>query len=688
VNAQAVVTVNAAAPVNRFRPDAALGAGVDGHDQGATRQIYTARNLRAMGSAGLRPLTYRLRTELGVEAWHWNAVGVWSDPAQRRGYWSSSSRVGPYRRATYGYRLPRRGNTVDQANDDGYSRIDDGSLRSFWKSNPYLDPKYTHESDARHPQWVLLDLRRPQPVDALRIHWGAPFARSVRVEYFVGRSPVYYSLDPTGHWVSFPHASFDGRAGAQTLRLASRPLRVRFVRVVMTRSSHTGPRGSADVRDRLGFAVRELEAGYMRRGFHDLVRHGTRARRQSVVYVSSTDPWHRASDIDRGYEQPSFQTVARSGLTNGLPMLTPVPILYGTPADAANEVRYLHALRIPVRQVEMGEEPDGQLAMPEDYGALYARFAAAIRRVDRRVALGGPGYQTSIPDWQMWPDASGDISWTHRFLQELRAHGALGELGFFSFEWYPFDNGCAPAAADLARAPGMLTDVLRRQDAAGLPPGLPKLITEYGWSAFATEHMVGLPGALLNADIVGRFLADGGDATYLYGYEPEALMRELRGCDSWGNLTLFRADDFHRIQQPVATYWAARMITRDWVQPGGGIHLLYGADSTARDAGGQQLVTAYAVRRPDGRLSVMLVNKDPSRTWDLTVRVAAGGAEPSALPGQADVVALTPDRYRWRPNGAHGYARPDRPPSRAVVGAGQPITLPPYSLAIVRTPPL
>ena len=36
----------------------------------------------------------------------------------------------------------------------------------------------------------------------------------------------------------------------------------------------------------------------------------------------------------------------------------------------------------PLRQIEVGEEPDGQFTTPEDYGALYIQWADAIHAVD------------------------------------------------------------------------------------------------------------------------------------------------------------------------------------------------------------------------------------------------------------------------------------------------------------------
>ena len=47
-------------------------------------------------------------------------------------------------------------------------------------------------------------------------------------------------------------------------------------------------------------------------------------------------------------------------------------------------------------------------------------------------------------------------------------------------------------------------------EAAGLPPDIPKVITEYGYSAFAGLPEVELPGAIINAETVGLLHGDPG----------------------------------------------------------------------------------------------------------------------------------------------------------------------------------
>src|SRR5205814_2890765 len=129
--ATATITIDTSRPTNRIVPSRALGAGVDGHAKGVNDLQLTPANIREMLSAGFKSLTYRLRTELGGDVWHWNPNGSWSDAQKREGYWVSDSKPGAPISLSFGYHLPRRGNTIDQAANNDYSRIDDGNPQTF-----------------------------------------------------------------------------------------------------------------------------------------------------------------------------------------------------------------------------------------------------------------------------------------------------------------------------------------------------------------------------------------------------------------------------------------------------------------------------------------------------------------------------------------------------------------------------
>jgi hypothetical protein len=244
-----IVTLHPDTPPRSFIPAQALGAGIDGHERGEVRRMLSPNNIQAMLSTGLKPLTYRLRTELGIEAWHWNPRGRWSDPSHRQGYWMSDARAGAPITLCYGYRLPRRGNTIDQANNDGYSRLDDGDAATFWKSNPYLAPRFT---GGQHPQWVVIDLGAPRNIDTIRLQWGIPYATEYAVQYSTA-TELELTAPPAAVWQPFLGGILHNAAGGDvTLRLARQPVVTRYIRIYMTAGSGVAPAGSTDVRDGLG----------------------------------------------------------------------------------------------------------------------------------------------------------------------------------------------------------------------------------------------------------------------------------------------------------------------------------------------------------------------------------------------------------------------------------------------------
>ena len=151
--------------------------------------------------------------------------------------------------------------------------------------------------------------------------------------------------------------------------------------------------------------------------FHDHVRHAPDRHRQTIIYASSTDPWHRAEDIDYSTEQPGLDFILRSKLTNNLPVLVPVGVLYDTPENAAAEIQYLLRRNYSLEGIELGEEPDGQWVSPEDYAALYAGVARRLEELKSSLKVGGPSLQNFEDQLLTWADASGNRSWMNRFLE-------------------------------------------------------------------------------------------------------------------------------------------------------------------------------------------------------------------------------------------------------------------------------
>jgi len=641
-----------------------LGAAVDGHEQGDTAKIFTPANLRAMESVDLGALSYRLRTELGVEAWHWSRGGTWSDPQRQQGYWTGNGEGAGG--ITNGYRLPRRGNTFDQAENGDHSRVDDGDPSSFWKTNPYLDERFTHEPNSLHPAWLLVDLGREEAVDSLRVTWGPVRPEAFTVQYWPSGSPLFQISTPRKVTVDWqPLASGRVSESQGTAPLGGR--RVRYLRLVFAGSRYRGP-PTADARDRIGVSASELYV--LDRGRHDLIRHRP-DNHQTVIYTSSTDPWHRASDRDPNYEQPSFVGLARGPLNKG-PILVPSPLYYDTPPDARAWLSYLKRTGVSIRGVELGEEPDGQLVAPEDYAALYVQVAREAKAIDPAWPTGGPSFQKYYPDWVFWLDAHRDPSWMHRLTNYLRARGASSLFNFFSFEWYPFDDTCADPLPKLRAEPGMLKTVVENQKRAGVPTTIPWMVAEYGYSAYSGRPEVDLPGAILDAEVVGQMsrLVPHPQA-YFYGYEPVPLISESRRCDTWGNLTLFVTDDDNHIRYRAPAYWAIYLLSHHWADRRPAYPL-------ASTQGGD--VTSYPLLHQDNSVSVLLLNKSKTaRTVALDVKDGARTARLRELQAWQYSAA----NYRFVAAGENGHPALDRAPAR-LSAVGQ-ITLPPLSFTVVRS---
>lgn len=686
------VKVDISRAVNTFSPLRALGSTVDRVPSNATDTFFRPDQLKQIQEAGWGIISYRQNTDLFVQAWHWNPKGKWSDPKGQGYFVGDPNPTSQMIRHSYGYQLRHRGFTRNGGSEfDGYSRLDDGDLQSYWKSNPYLASAFTKEDDSLHPQWVVIALEKPAQVNAIRIAWAEPYAREYEVQYWVGDGDAMDEQDK-GEWKTFSAGTVtDGKGGTPTLQLASSPVTTRFVRVLMSQSSNTcDTHGTADRRNCVGYAIRELYLGTAdsQGQFTDLLQHSP-DQKQTLTLCSSVDPWHDASDLyvapDRmeSGDQPGLDLFFTSGITRGLPAIIPVALLYANPEDAAAELAYIERRKYPVLYVEMGEEADGQYMTPEDYATLYLQFADALHQVDPKLKLGGPSFQGVTEDIKAWPDKQGRTSWFTRFLDYLKSHGRLQDLAFMSFEHYPYD-GCDTPWERLYQEPELITHIMQVWRDDGLPPNVPLLDTET--NDHGGEAAVDVFGALWLADSFAGFLSAGGQSTHYYHDLPYSPPHPA--CpNSWGTYHMFMVDNDYRIRQRVSQFWSAQMITQEWALPKDEPHRQYLAASDVKDAAGHTLVTAYALQRPDQQWSLMLINKDHDAPRQVRVIFAGDHDQKEhAFTGKVTVVSFGKAQYQWHPSRKNGYADPDNPPVKSSLNAtpATVYTLPAASVTVLR----
>jgi hypothetical protein len=677
--------------LNSFSPLYALGSTVDRVPSNATDAFFAPAAIKQILSAGWGAISYRQNTELFIQAWHWNPKGTWSDPAGK-GYFIGDSNPTEMIRHSFGYQLQHRGFTRNGGTEDvGYSRLNDGDTKTYWKSNPYLTKRFTGEEDAMHPQWVVIDLEKKQGVNAIRIDWAEPYARAYEVQYWDGTGDAM-DEQASGDWKNFKSGAIsNGKGGTATLRLDVAPVSARFFRVRMTESSNTcDTHGSSDPRNCVGYAIKELYLGTIdeTEEFKDLMRHSADSK-QTGTFCSSVDPWHEPADLlvapDRmeSGDQPGFDLFFTSGITRGLPAIVPIALLYGTPEDSSAQIAYLEKRGYPISYIEMGEEADGQYMVPEDYGALYLQWATALHRVDPKLKLGGPAFQGVTEDIKVWRDAQGRDSWFGRFLDYLKAHDRIADFAFMSFEHYPYD-GCETPWKNLYQEPQLISHIMQVWRGDGLSPDIPLFDTET--NAHGGEASVEIFGALWLADSFAGFLSAGGKGTFYYHDLPYSPAHPAC-ANSWGTYHMFMVDTNYRIKQKISQYFAAQMITQEWVQPQDAEHLLFGAASDIKDAEGQVLVTAYPVLRPDNQWALLVVNKDYDNAH--AVRIVFHDSEENAddwFAGPVTMITFGKAQYVWHPNRKQGYADPDGPPVTSTVRGGPSAvyTLPAASMTVLR----
>ncbi|MEV0648533.1 cellulose binding domain-containing protein [Phytomonospora sp. NPDC050363] len=289
---------------------------------------------------------------------------------------------------------------------------------------------------------------------------------------------------------------------------------------------------------------------------------------------------------------------------------------------------------------------------PAYYAAEVVAYAEAMKAVDPSIKVGAvlttPGN---------WPDGivtAGDAGTWNQVVLSI----AGPSIDFVDVHWYP---GGSSAAESLTRtehigdAVRMLREQIVRHGGAGA--------SRIGISM--TELNVGVgpntqPGALFLADAYSELLAEGVFTVNWWNvHNGIGTVSTVAGQTDYGDFGLLSSGTCTAdgsvcepaFNTPFAPYFGLSMMDR-FARPG---------DRFVAAGTSDPLVAAHAVRRPDGNLALLLLNKDPDNARDITVDYA--GFAP----------ASTPPTVHTYTNGATSI-------TESASGGATSRTLPPYSL--------
>ncbi|KAB1102076.1 cellulose binding domain-containing protein [Micromonospora aurantiaca (nom. illeg.)] len=373
----------------------------------------------------------------------------------------------------------------------------------------------------------------------------------------------------------------------------------------------------------------------------------------------------------------------------------------GTPAEAAAWVRYANVTKgygakwWTVGNENYGNGHYGSAWEADDhpdksasqYARLVVEYADAMKAVDPSIKVGAV---LTMPG--NWPDGitagSDPGPWNQTVLSI-----AGPKIDFVDVHWYP---GGSPADS-LART-NHLPDaawLLRQQIARYAGPGADRIgisFTELNVDAGRTTA----PGALFLADAYSGLLEQGVFTVQWWNvHNGIGTVSEVAGQTDYGDFGLLSSGNCTSdgevcqpaFNTPFAPYHALSMMNL-FVRPG---------DQLVRAGTDQPLVAAHAVRRPDGSVAVLLLNKDPDNAYPValdyagftpadeapTVHTFTNGATAISTSRSGDATARTLPPYSLttlvlRPAGSSAGrpGAPGRPTASAVTDRAATISWP------------
>ena len=150
---------------------------------------------------------------------------------------------------------------------------------------------------------------------------------------------------------------------------------------------------------------------------------------------------------------------------------------------------------------------------------------------------------------------------------------------------------------------------------------------------------------------------------------------------------LFSMDNDGNITHQFAGYFGARLLTQTWLGAPDGFHDLVSVTLRPKQSGGKSLLTAYAVHRPDGLWSFLIINKDSRRVYRVRVELSnASTGRTMPLQSEVDLYQFSRENYQLSAEGSNPYPIRSLPPTHRLLDKDslKTVVLPSYSLTVIR----
>ncbi len=345
--------------------------------------------------------------------------------------------------------------------------------------------------------------------------------------------------------------------------------------------------------------------------------------------------WQTGTADNGGYVAPNTGFDAYMGMVQAAGAQPIIIANYGsgTPTEAAAWVRYANVTKgYGAKYWEIGNEVYGNGhygsswendthadKSPTAYATNFLQFASAMKAVDSTIKIGvvltTPGY---------WPDGivgSGDSAdWNHTVMSIVK-----NAADFVIFHWYPGGNNEADMLtkpATMATSVSSLRSVVN-QYATNNPPifvtelnGGPPRDTQAQALWAADQYLSAAEAGVANLDwwnVHNGSGASGTDVTGATDYGDEGIISNGSGGEP-------------AAQTPFAPYYGIQMLSR----------VVAGGDTLVKATTSDPKLTVHAIKRANGNLDVLLINKDPANTY--SVNLSYSGYSPAAAAGM-DVFA-------------------------------------------------